>query len=1230
MAEDPRVGPLIGKAKLYYAAGGAGKLSLPGGLEWRTALGRYWSHSYAQRIIEDPLDPSDPPDSHVWLITDTATFREYGNPDPFGTYQTLRPSDDYRTLYRTSAGWELHDLDGTVTAFDNAGRWTSTTDRNNNAFTGFYTGDDLTLVTLPDGRSEELGYVGGRLETVTEVGVGGGESRTWTLTWNGDDLQRLDNPDDTAWEMTYGDTRHDGYMTLLEWVGSDGTSRRVETGWQYDAEGNVVALWRGDDGPDEANAVDVWRLAFDDPAAPTVTTVTDPLALPGQETVYTYGRDSTSERLRMDSIDGDCPACGVGPNAVFTYGDAANPLRPTTVVDGNGHQTDSTYDPHGQVLTRTEAVGTSEERTTTYAYDPAYPALVTEASVPSVEAGQLRRTIYTRDGFGNATHREIRGWEEGDPFDCTVSLAPCFDTVTGYNAQGQPTSIDPPGYGTADETSFTYDPARGSLVADSRTDPVVGTTAFDYDAYNRRTAVTDPNGVTTQTQYDDLDRVTKVIQKGASPAEDLVTEHVYTPLGDLDHTILPAGKVIDYGYDAAGRLTSVERKPDLATPGERTVYQLDDAGNRTREDLERWNGSAWVTDATTSYLYTTRCHLDQVLYPDGSITEHDYDCNGNLERTWDANHPSAGKTATATATYGYDELDRLTAVARPWDGEGGGMAVTTYGYDVQDHLTAVTDAEASTTTYTYSDRDLLTAQSSLVSGTTTHAYNAHGELVETVDARGLSELRSVDALDRVTFVDYPDYPDDSLDTTYTYDDPLVAFSLGRLTAIERGGSTVEYGYDRFGRIIQDGELTYAHDENGNVTTIGYPGGVSATYGYDFADRETSLSVTTAAGTTPVVTTASYLPSGPLTSLTLGNDAVENHVFDGRYLPMAITLDASDDRTWAYQTDDVGNVTEITEMAACPGDLVLANTTVPDNESFTSCATIHAGPELTVQSGGGLTLRAADRIVFYDGFKVESGGRLDAGTDPSLAAGDVTKSYGYQDFDYFLTSAAGPWGSQSWTYDKIGNRLTETDNGATETLPLRRQRHISAAGRMPHRPPDQHRPRHPRHPQLRLHRRRPRRLRHRRRQRRRLRVGRRRPPRAVDEPQRHQPLPLRRPRLPALRRRRRHRRHRHPDLRLGGPPPQPAARARRRPDPPLLDLLPRWPPGGPARHRDRPERPLVVPHHRPPRHPHRRHRRRPGHPLEEQLRTLRQRSVGGHLPGSAQERDLPAVPGAVGG
>jgi hypothetical protein len=45
----------------------------------------------------------------------------------------------------------------------------------------------------------------------------------------------------------------------------------------------------------------------------------------------------------------------------------------------------------------------------------------------------------------------------------------------------------------------------------------------------------------------------------------------------------------------------------------------------------------------------------------------------------------------------------------------------------------------------------------------------------------------------------------------------------------------------------------------------------------------------------------------------------------------------------------------------------------------------------------------------------------------------SRTYGYQDFQYFLTSGAGPWpGPLSWTYDRIGNRLTETRGALTDT------------------------------------------------------------------------------------------------------------------------------------------------------------------------------------------------------
>jgi hypothetical protein len=46
--------------------------------------------------------------------------------------------------------------------------------------------------------------------------------------------------------------------------------------------------------------------------------------------------------------------------------------------------------------------------------------------------------------------------------------------------------------------------------------------------------------------------------------------------------------------------------------------------------------------------------------------------------------------------------------------------------------------------------------------------------------------------------------------------------------------------DDFGRATRDGGLTFGYDANGNRASIVYPGEVTATYEFDFADRETSL------------------------------------------------------------------------------------------------------------------------------------------------------------------------------------------------------------------------------------------------------------------------------------------------------------------------------------------------------------------------------------------------------
>jgi RHS repeat-associated protein len=253
----------------------------------------------------------------------------------------------------------------------------------------------------------------------------------------------------------------------------------------------------------------------------------------------------------------------------------------------------------------------------------------------------------------------------------------------------------------------------------------------------------------------------------------------------------------------------------------------------------------------------------------------------------------------------------------------------------------------------------MTRQESPVSGVTTYAYNEHGELVTEIDARGVVVTRAMDVLDRVTTVSYPD---PSLTTTYAYD--AGTFGKGRLTGLTRHGETIAYAYDRFGRLIQDGSLTYAYDRNGNRTSIGHPEGVTAVYTHDFADREETLSVQI--GTTPpfmLVTAADYEPFGPLSSLFLSNGLTETRAFDGRYAPEEIRVDGTGTLLhWSYATDPVGNISAITDL------LTSAN----------------------------------------------------------------NRTYGYQDVQYFLTQGNGPWGPRNWTYDRIGNRLTETRGAATDT------------------------------------------------------------------------------------------------------------------------------------------------------------------------------------------------------
>ncbi|MCC7110455.1 MAG: RHS repeat protein [Deltaproteobacteria bacterium] len=898
------------------------------------------------------------------MITKYATFREFSLRNP-GTnrYELNSPSDEKRSLYYVpaTAGWELRDPDGTVQVFDASGKWTQTRDRHNNQYNGTYNkSGELTDVTMPDGRSDHFTYAGGRLATVGEIGVDGTSTHLWIYSWSGSSLGTILRPDGSYWEFHYDDVRFPGYLTRMDLVTSTGI-HRVEGGWEYDASANVIKSWKGDGAFTGPNAIERLSYAWTNPEQPTKLVLTD--AIGSAPTTYMIGRDTVSGKPRVRSVSGDCPVCGSGLNPTYTYGSSANPLFPTSIVDGRGIRTDMVYDANGLETIRTEAVGTPQIRTKTWEYsNPTFPGLLTAKQEASTSGSGVRRTEYLLNSNGDPTTVRETGTENSASF--------VYDTLMTYNDAGMVTTIDYPTPGTDDLVTFNYDDTMGrnGLILLNRVDPAVDsvdlTTTYQYDAFNRRTVEIDVNGVATETTYDPLNRILSVTQLGTSKESNLLTNYSYNGFGDLDFVILPKRNVIDYIYDAGngdlakGRVSAVERKLDETTPGERTAYLYDDFGRRIHEEFQGLVGSSWVAASWRDFQYYNRCQLKKTIDASGiSATEYRYDCAGNVDRVWDLLHPSNGQTNAASTSYTYDSLNRRLTTTQPWAGTGGGFATTTNGYDVQDHLVSVLDANSGSTTFQYSDRDLMTRQISEVTGTTLYTYTPRGSLESETDSRGVVTNREYDALDRLRAISYPSDP--TLDVSYTWGLDQKTFEAGRLTAIASVAGSTAYAYDRFGRLLQDGDLFYEYDANGNQVKITYPG-ATADYVYDFADRQSGLVLNQLANPVTLVSEVEYRPFGPLKSYKLGNGPTVTRATDSRYyLDRISTSDGLFD--WDYTLDAVGNPTAIADMAA-----------------------------------------------------------------------GQNRTYTYQDFNYFLRSGNGPWGTRSWTYDKIGNRLTEVHSGVTDS------------------------------------------------------------------------------------------------------------------------------------------------------------------------------------------------------
>ena len=652
----------------------------------------------------------------------------------------------------------------------------------------------------------------------------------------------------------------------------------------------------------------------------------------------------------------------------------------TDICDGNscGKQirTDFTYDPYGNV-TREEHWGDvglpTDDRTVTRTFAPNTSAWI--LGLPTSE------TIY--QGLGTSTQMARTDFYYDGTGSCSApggSAQPTQGTLTRVK-QSLTGGTDP-------ETGMTYD-AYGNVICTR--DARGNMTTMSYDASKTfATVVTNALGHVTSTSYYGVNGVGQ-------------TTGLY---GQVKSVTDPNGSTTTTEYDVFGRRTTVTQPNGFWTT---TSYNsFGTVGSQHVRTDSQAGLSTWTYFDGLGRTTKTRSTGTDSKIVTASIQ---YDNRGAVtQQSLPVFEPASPNQWTTSE---YDPLGRTIKTTNP-DGSRGLACYddwVTVAIDANHHRhRTVRDASGRVVTVQEYTGTYTTCTTSVGSpySTTTYAYDVLGNLKTVTDTKGNVSTMTYDTLSRKTSMHDPDMGNWS----YVYD---AAGNLTRQT--DAKGQQIHFQYDALNRRVQKdygpqqplgaGNVNYVYDgstdfRKGRLQKVLDGAGITTFY-YDNMGQVTRTDK--AVSGTTYTTQTTYDTLGRVLTLTYPDTSTVTHTYNG---PQLKEVKEGSTIYAAYSGFNAQGQ---------PSRLTLGNGVTTD---YTYDPNTYRLQTLKTVKGS-LTLQ--DLTYAFD-----AGGNVTTLTDPVHG----NQTFNYDGLDR-LTSAAGPYGSLTYSYDQIGN-MTSNSRVGTYTYP----------------------------------------------------------------------------------------------------------------------------------------------------------------------------------------------------